>query len=68
MYHMTKKNIDQRLDVLHLDLMVDVHHGDQQVPEVPKTIFIRFPLKNIGRNDVSQDKKKILINILMYSI
>ena len=27
MYHMTKKNIGQHLDVLHLDLIVDVHHG-----------------------------------------
>ena len=44
MYHMTKKNIDQLLDVLDLDLIVDDHHGDQQVPEVPKTILIRFPL------------------------
>ena len=40
-----KKNIDQLLDVLDLDLIVDVHHGDQQVPEVPKTILIRFPFK-----------------------
>ena len=39
------KNIDQLLDVLDLDLIVDVNHGDQQVPEVPKTILIRFPLK-----------------------
>ena len=36
MYHKTKKNIDQLFDVLDLD---------QQVPEVPKTILIRFPLK-----------------------
>ena len=27
MYHMTKKNIDQLLDVLDLDLIDDVHHG-----------------------------------------
>ena len=27
MYHMTKKNIDQHLDVLDLDLIVVVHHG-----------------------------------------
>jgi hypothetical protein len=26
MYHMTKKNIDQHLDVLDLDLIVDVCH------------------------------------------
>ena len=45
MYHMTKRNNDQLLDVLDLDLIVDVHQGDQQVPEVPKTIFIRFPFK-----------------------
>ena len=45
MYHMTKKNIDQLLDVLDLDLIVNVNHGDQQFPEVPKTILIRFPLK-----------------------
>ena len=45
MYHMTKKNIDQLLDVLDLDLIDEVHHADQQVPEVPKTIPIRFPLK-----------------------
>ena len=45
MYHITKKNIDQLLDVLDLDLIVDVHHGDRQVLEVPKSIFIRFPLK-----------------------
>ena len=42
MYHMTKKNIDQHLDVLDLDLIVNIHHGDQQVPEAPKTILIRF--------------------------
>ena len=30
-----KKNIDQLLDVLNLDLIVNIHHGDQQVPEVP---------------------------------
>ena len=45
MYHMTKKNIDQLLDVFALDLIVDVHHGGQQVPEVPKSILIRFPFK-----------------------
>ena len=45
MYHMTKKNIDQLLDVLLLVAVVDVHHGGQQVPEVPKTIFIQFPFK-----------------------
>ena len=45
MYHMIKENIDQLLDVLDLDLIVDAHHGDQQVLEVTKTIFIRFPLK-----------------------
>ena len=45
MYHITKKNIDQLLDVLLLVAVVDVHHGGQKVPEVPKTIFIRFPLK-----------------------
>ena len=45
MYHMTKKNIDQLLDLHNLDLIVDVHHGDQQVREVPKTILIQFPLK-----------------------
>ena len=28
MYHMTKKDIDQLLDVLDLDFIVDVHHGD----------------------------------------
>ena len=60
MYHMTKKNIDQLLDVFALDLIVDVHHGGQQVPEVPKSILIRFPFKKIGRNDVSHDKKKYL--------
>ena len=27
MYHMTKKYIDQHLDVLDLNLIVDVHHG-----------------------------------------
>ena len=40
MYQGTKKNIDHFLDVLDLDLIVDVHHRDQKVPEVPKTIFI----------------------------
>ena len=45
MYHKTKKDIDKLLDVLDLDLIVDVHHGDQQVPELPKTILIHFPLK-----------------------
>ena len=30
MYHMTKKNIDQLLDVLDENLIVNVHHGDQQ--------------------------------------
>ena len=45
MYHMTKKNIDQLLDVLLLVAVFDVHHAGQQVPEVPKTIFIQFPFK-----------------------
>ena len=31
MYHMTKKNIDQHLDVLHLDLIGDVHHGVHKI-------------------------------------
>ena len=43
--YMTKKNIDQLLDILDQDLIVDVHQGKQQVPEVPKTIFILFPFK-----------------------
>ena len=58
MYHMTKKNIYQLLGFLDLYLIVDVHHSDQQVPEVPKTICIRFPFKKIGVNDVSHDKRK----------
>ena len=37
MYHKTKKNIDQLLDELDLDLVVDVHHGDQQVPSPGST-------------------------------
>ena len=45
MYHMTKRNNDQLFDVLDLDLIVDVHQGDQQAPEVTKTNFIRFPFK-----------------------
>ena len=45
MYHKTKKNIDQLLDVLNQDLIVNIHHGDQQVLELPKTNSIRFPLK-----------------------
>ena len=47
MYHMTKilMNIHQLLDVLDLDLIVDVNHGDQQVMEVPKIILIQFPFK-----------------------
>ena len=45
MYHKTKKDIDKLLDVLDLDLIVDVHHGDQKVLEVIKAILIRFPLK-----------------------
>ena len=45
MYHKTKFFFDQLLDVLDLDLIVDVHKGDQQVPVVPKTILIGFPLK-----------------------
>ena len=45
MYHVTIRNNDQLLDVLDLDLIVDVHQGGQQVPEVPKTILIRFPFK-----------------------
>ena len=45
MYHKTKRDIDKLLDVLDLDLIVDVHHGDQQVPELPKTILIHFHLK-----------------------
>ena len=32
---MIKNNIDQLLDLLDLDLIVKVYHGDQQVPEVP---------------------------------
>ena len=42
-YHMTKQNIYQLLIVFDLDLICDVHHGDQQVLEVPKTILICFP-------------------------
>ena len=40
-----KKYIDHLPDVLDLDLIVDVHHGGQQVQEVPKSILIRFPFK-----------------------
>ena len=43
MYQMTKKNINQLLDVF--DQIVNVHHGEQQVLELHKTIPIRFPLK-----------------------
>ena len=42
---MPKKNIDHLLDERDLDLIVDVHQGNQQIPEVPKTILILFPLK-----------------------
>ena len=59
MYHMKKKYIDQLHNVLDLDLIVDVHYGDQQVPEVPKTIFIPFPFKKVDINDISHDKKNI---------
>ena len=45
MYNLTKKYIDQLFDVLDLDLIVNVHHGDQQVLMMPKTIFIRFLFK-----------------------
>ena len=58
MYHMTKKNIDQLLDVHDLDLIVDVHHGDQQVPEVPKTIPIRFPFQKQVEMMYHMTKKK----------
>ena len=66
MYHMTKKNIDQLLDVLDLDLIVDVHHGDQQVPEVTKTIRIRFPLKKLVEMMYHMTKKNIdqLLDVL----
>ena len=37
---MTQLNIYQLLDVLHQDLIVNVHQGDQQVFQVPKTILI----------------------------
>ena len=47
MYHMTKKNFVKLLDVLLLVTVVDVLYGGQHVPEVPKTILIRFPLKNM---------------------
>ena len=67
MHHITKKNNDQCLGVLNLDLIVDVHHGGQQVPEVPKTILIRFPFKKIDLM-MHHMTKKILINFLMYSI
>ena len=40
-YHMTKKSIDQLIDILLLVTVVNVHHGDKQVPEVPKTVLIR---------------------------
>ena len=59
MYHMTKKNIDQLLDVLALDLIVDVHHGGQQVPEVPKSILIRFPFKKQVEMMYHMTKKNI---------
>ena len=40
-----KKNIDQLHDALLLVAVIDVLHGIQHVPEVPKTILIRFTLK-----------------------
>ena len=43
MYHMTKKNIDQLLDVLALDLIVDVHHGGQQVSNIIILKPLPFP-------------------------
>ena len=43
--HDKKEILIQLLDVLNLDLIVDVHHGNQQVPEVHKTILSRFPFK-----------------------
>ena len=58
MFFFLKNNKNQLPDVLNLDLIVNVRHGGQQVPEVPKTSLIRFPLKKIGINDVSHDKKK----------
>ena len=59
---MTKKKMDQLLDILDLDLIVNVHHGDQQILEVPKTILIQLS-KKIDINDVSHDKKNIIIKI-----
>ena len=63
---MTHKNFDQLLDVLLLIAVVDVLHVGKHVPEVPKTIIIRFPFKKIGINDVSHDKKNIdkLLDVL----
>ena len=40
---MTTKNIFPLLCVLDLYLIDNVHHGGQHVPEVSKTILIRFP-------------------------
>ena len=42
---MTKQNIDHLLDVLLMVAVVDIHHGGQIFPEVPKTILIRFLIK-----------------------
>ena len=64
MYHMTKRNNYQLLDVLDLDLIVDVHQGDQQVPEVPKTILIRFPFPSMWTRDFNQS----LMNIHRYAM
>ena len=44
MYHMTKKNIDQLLDVLDLDLIDDVHHG----VHIKKIVFFMKDAHRIG--------------------
>ena len=61
-----KTNIDQLLDVLLLVAVVDNLHVGQHVPEVPKTILIRFPIKKIGIKEVSHNKKNIdqLLDVL----
>ena len=47
LYHMSKSKVHELLDVLLLALLLDVHHGVHNVPEVGKKFSINF-YQNLG--------------------
>ena len=61
MYHMALKRVSMVHDELLQVLVVDVHHGDQNVPEVPETICNRFLFKNYSELMYHMALKKVLV-------